>query len=506
MTIELKPELDRFGVPRAAASKLASMIARACAVSQSRRAVTPYLDGLTGQAKGVWDLVRARSAYTGPCLRARRVSDSAVKDFGFLADNIVDTDAMIAWAGSSSLTLVTLYDQSGTAGNIYDATQATVSLQPNIDFTWLRNGMPTIFFANAPSQQYLSIPAGFTIAATNNVGAFSAIGNFSTRVGGTPFCLGTTGQFELSLLPSSAFSVQPKVNGVALNFGNPNMATIPNANGCVVGLNSLPTGTNPFYYYRNDAFFRRVVAANIATAGGQIGALGPLDFFGLCVFDGALSIAEATQLQYAMTRAHQCVLTPRANIVMCGDSLVASAVSNNHNYIKALSNYLPPNISIINVGLGGQTLASEATEVSNRCTGLFRSGIPNIGLNMGGVNDITTIPTLTADQLYASMVTWQTAMETAGFIPMQALLFNRAVTGGYTTALQAKKDGFNALLRANVGPGKFLAHIVDWDLEPTFATLLVSDSADNLHLNTQGYSKAASLLMDQIGMALYALI
>lgn len=498
--------LDAIGVKRAALSKTSSMVARAVAVSSARKAVSPYLDGLTATAKGVWGLTRARSAYTGPCLRARRISDSAVKDFGFLPDNIVDTDSMIAWAGASSLTLVTLYDQSGTAGNVYDATQEMASLQPNIDFTWLRNGMPVIYFANAPSKQFLSIPSALTIAATNNCAAFAAIGNFSTRVGGTPFCLGTTGQFELSLLPSSAFSVQPKVNGVALNFGNPNMATIPNANGCVVGLNSLPTGTNPFYYYRNDTFFQRAVAANIATAGGQICALGPLDMFGLCVFDGAPSIAEATHIQYAMTRAHACVLTPKANVVLCGDSLVASAVSNNHNYIKAMANYLPPNVSIINVGLGGQTLQSEAGEVSNRCTGLFRAGIPNIGINWGGVNDITLTPTITPETLYGYMTTWQTAMKAAGFIAIQGLLYNRAVTGSYTSAMQATRIAYNNLLRANYGPGKFLAGIIDPELEPTFSTLLASDSGDNLHLNTQGYGKAAPLLFDEIADKLYGLV
>lgn len=502
----LQPALDAIGVKRAALSKTSSMVSRAVSVSQGRRAVRPYLDGLTAQAKGVWDLVRARSAYNGPCCRVRRVSDSALLDIGFLADNVVDTDAMIAFAGASSLKLVTLYDQSGTAANVYDATQATASLQPNIDFTWLRNGMPTIYFANAPSQQFLAIPSALTIAATNNCAAFAAIGNFSTRVGGTPFCLGTTGQFELSLLPSSAFSVQPKVNGVALNFGNPNMATIPNANGCVVGLNSLPTGTNPFYYYRNDTFFQRVVAANIATAGGKICALGPLDFYGLCVFDGAPSIAEALQLQYAMTRTHQCVLTPKANIVLCGDSLVASAVANNHNYIKALANYLPPNISIINVGLGGQTLQSEAGEVSNRATGLFRAGIPNIAINWGGVNDITLTPTITPETLYSYMSTWQTAMKAAGFIAIQGLLYNRAVTGSYTSAMQATRIAYNNLLRANYGPGKFLAGIIDPELEPTFATLLAADSGDNLHLNTQGYGKAAPLLFDEIADKLYGLV
>jgi hypothetical protein len=91
---------------------------------------TLFLDetGL-GSSAAAWSVTRKlRSAYAGSCIRVRRSSDSTEQDIGFSSDAL-DSSALTTFCSGTDGFIVTVYDQSGGANNL---TQATASLQPKI--------------------------------------------------------------------------------------------------------------------------------------------------------------------------------------------------------------------------------------------------------------------------------------------------------------------------------------------------------------------------------------
>lgn len=76
-------------------------------------------------------LRRINTAYTGPLVRLRRSSDNAESDFGsgLPMGDFLDYTAIDAWAGGSTVTIATWYDQSGSGRHL---TQPTASRQPQL--------------------------------------------------------------------------------------------------------------------------------------------------------------------------------------------------------------------------------------------------------------------------------------------------------------------------------------------------------------------------------------
>lgn len=76
-------------------------------------------------------LRRINTAYTGPLVRLRRASDNAESDFGsgLPMGDFLDYTAIDAWAGGSTVTVATWYDQSGSGRHL---SQATASRQPQL--------------------------------------------------------------------------------------------------------------------------------------------------------------------------------------------------------------------------------------------------------------------------------------------------------------------------------------------------------------------------------------
>lgn len=141
---------------------------------------------------------------------------------------------------------------------------------------------------------------------------------------------------------------------------------------------------------------------------------------------------------------------------------------------------------------------AEASEVTSYVTGLYKAGIPNVAVLLGGVNDIQ-VGGRTAAQLQADATTWATAVKAAGFKALIGTLYPRAVTGGYTAAMETVRVAHNAWIRANSGPSLTFDDYVDFELEPTFLpTISSADFPDNLHPGLAGYRKADPILADAI--------
>jgi len=95
---------------------------------------------------------RLLQSYSGPLLRLRRSSDDAESDFGALGTGLLDTTSITAWLGGATGYGVTLYDQSGLARHI---SQATGAKQPTyLAASSAINSVPSLSFGGSHSLQY----------------------------------------------------------------------------------------------------------------------------------------------------------------------------------------------------------------------------------------------------------------------------------------------------------------------------------------------------------------
>jgi hypothetical protein len=90
-----------------------------------------------------------KSGYAGPLIRVRRSSDNTELDINATASKVLDTAALLAFAGSGDAYLTKWYDQSG---NARDHAQATTTKQPKIvaaGAVITKNGRPAARFGEA---------------------------------------------------------------------------------------------------------------------------------------------------------------------------------------------------------------------------------------------------------------------------------------------------------------------------------------------------------------------
>jgi hypothetical protein len=106
-------------------------------------AAASLLLDLYPDAAAAYSLRKLRTAYTGSAVRVRRSSDNTEQDIGFVSGQL-DTVSLLAFCGSGNGFVTTWYDQSGSAR---DATQTTQASQPQIvssGVVELENGNPAI--------------------------------------------------------------------------------------------------------------------------------------------------------------------------------------------------------------------------------------------------------------------------------------------------------------------------------------------------------------------------
>lgn len=107
---------------------------------------------------------RLRAAYAGAAFKVRRSSDNTTQDIGFDSNGNVDTAAALAFVGSGSGYIATIFDQSG---NARDLTQATAASQPmivNAGTLVTLNGKPSMTFDGTDDMVF----------STTGIGLYSA--------------------------------------------------------------------------------------------------------------------------------------------------------------------------------------------------------------------------------------------------------------------------------------------------------------------------------------------
>lgn len=114
-------------------NKPAMKLELSCSLGVSRPLAVPFVGALDGFTSGLvvcWSVTRRLLAsYTGPLMlvRADRTGQPTL-DIYPLADGTLDTVALLAFAGTDSVYVVTAYAQHGS----YDFTESTAAVQPKI--------------------------------------------------------------------------------------------------------------------------------------------------------------------------------------------------------------------------------------------------------------------------------------------------------------------------------------------------------------------------------------
>lgn len=87
------------------------------------------LDAYTTNLWAACWIARLLGAYSGPLIRVRRSSDNAEQNIGFAVGGALDTAVLATFVGGGSAFVTRVYDQSGAAN---DLVQATTTKQPRI--------------------------------------------------------------------------------------------------------------------------------------------------------------------------------------------------------------------------------------------------------------------------------------------------------------------------------------------------------------------------------------
>lgn len=138
------------------------------AVSSTTSATTAPMEYLTDVVStamfSAHSLRVVRSAYSGPLIRVRRSSDNTELDIAATSTKVLDTAALLAFAGAGSAYLTKFYDQSG---NARDYVQATTAKQPQIVASGAlitKNGRPAVRFGASGTSIMTGTFSGLTAA------------------------------------------------------------------------------------------------------------------------------------------------------------------------------------------------------------------------------------------------------------------------------------------------------------------------------------------------------
>lgn len=150
----------RVSAVNAAGTGVASAV-----TAHSTIAVTPMLTVMGVSAFTAFS-TRKLGSYSGPAIKVRRSSDSTTQDIPFTPGGDMDTTALLAFVGSGSGYIDTLYDQSGNGRNLVQATAASQPIIVESGVVVTKNGKPGLKFTGTQSVQGLFVGLYAAGAAT----------------------------------------------------------------------------------------------------------------------------------------------------------------------------------------------------------------------------------------------------------------------------------------------------------------------------------------------------
>jgi hypothetical protein len=347
-------------------------------------AASTYLPATATAPTGIFGLNRLVSTYSGPAVRVVRASDSAEQDIGF-SGNTLDTASALTFQGASTLTIRTVYDQSGNANHLI---QATASLRPTL---YLGEGGPSI---TAFSGKSLAIPATLT-GDRQNVSVFEVARMPSQGVAAGIWEFYDTGANAIDLAlrsASSSYAMQPIYGSTSPAASPINYQGFNVANTSVYGLVTTSSGTT---VHRDEiAVSYPAVTSKTMATGGQIlrttAIDGKFDLLAWVFYPAAVSSTETTNIKNALRDIHAAALPATLGVILQGDSITfGTGTVNNRNVASQLALTLGRSAMVRNLGIAGSQASVQTGMWDTLPTRFTVPGAPNVLRYHLGKNDIT---------------------------------------------------------------------------------------------------------------------
>ncbi|ESZ60662.1 SGNH/GDSL hydrolase family protein [Mesorhizobium sp. C120A] len=441
--------------------------------------VATSLPTVSAAPTAAWGTAKMIAAYGGAAGRTQRISDDVEADVAF-GTKFADVSGI----GIGTHNWKTLYDQTGNANHI---TQATKASQPSASPLTV-NRCPVVHFDSCP---LAGIVKSVSMAcATGPVTEKSAFTMFlllapNQSFNDNYFVVQPPGATTLSLFTQSTNV------GVKGNNTSPFSSTrkMPRVQQHVLRWRGGPTGKQ--FAVNGDT----QLVTTAPTAGTETGiAFGK--HFSTASFDGEFDLIAALVYNATLSDA-DCLLVEAALYAQCGVQTVASNLiifdgdsrtegsghTLNQSWVKRIMASLSKASHGVNMGIGGQTLNTMATNVASRVNALYDATYTrNIVVDgASAINDFTA--NRTAAQAIADRQTWA-----AGLHASQKVIFATCPLRDTSTAPQNQaRIDYNTWLKANYGSLKTGAVLVDIDAIPQFQAWSSTYWIDIVHFNDAGH-------------------
>lgn len=317
--------------------------------------IATYLPVVDSSPEGAFGLNKMVAGYSGAALRLIRASDSSQIDIGFVGSaQAFDTNAAIAFQGSSTVSIVTLYDQSGNGNHM---TQST----PSRPILWLGAGGPVMLVGNAGN---FPIPPALSVDRANTT--ILQVQRTAVQSGGFGFWdFGDLSTYQLGLRSySNAFSMQPLVGTSTLTPSNANVQTVNIGNMSIIGAVS---GASGLVIHRDDQTVAYPAQSSVTMSSGglafnthTVGNRGDAVCF--VVYPTALDTDDMTAVKAALKTIYGTVDPAATAITMQGDSITfGTGSANNRNISAEAVEYLSKDALVRNIGVAGSQIGSGGT-------------------------------------------------------------------------------------------------------------------------------------------------
>lgn len=466
-----------------------------------------YLAGIAAAPYAAYGAQRVVSGYAGPLMRLRRASDSVEADYSAQSGgDYPDYAAIDTWAGGSAVTVVTLYDQSGNARHM---TQATAANQPSFDTSQtFGNVVPVLFdgygrtatATNPHVDKHLSV-SGLTGLNAVQMAAFFAMQpqTSSNRIGhwaGSNAALTTHHHEQLHGLTINVITNRIAGTNKNASTSGPKMHFTPNAFG------ASSDGAGVLRQWSNGAtgttgaVSTTPQAVEVLTLGKAFVSApqfnGAYRLFGAVFYAANVSEADGNSLIASINTAfghgNGFGTAPEYNVLLIGDSIIEGTGSRLlENMPRLLDAGLTKPRRLFSYGVHGERLSTADAGRTGRYGGTAVAGVPNVAFIQGGINDIGA--GTTGANLYANTTTPLVAyLQGLGYKVVVCTLLPRA-DGPWTGAMEAERDAYNAAVAGNAAAADA---VLDLTANPTMGPdAAASDTTlygDNLHPTSLGYA------------------
>jgi hypothetical protein len=227
-------------------------------ISATTTAAGQMLSDLSVPVSRAYGLRRLHAAYSGPALRVVRLSDTAEMDVPFTSGGDLDTAAMMAWAGSATVSIVTFYDLTGNGLHLTQGTtsaRARLALNGTLDTLGGKPapvGNVNVFYTNPFTGSSL-YSRGATTTCAVTAGAAAANGRLVSETSST-----STNPMYAPIMAnaSNAALLSQRITDDAASSVAADSATAAAFSAALVQITSTDTGTS---------FVKRVNGADAGT-------------------------------------------------------------------------------------------------------------------------------------------------------------------------------------------------------------------------------------------------